>query len=233
MAGKDENRVERVSTEDILKNYDAFYADHHFTPWPEDYIDKADIILPRGGWVKEYVSEHPGGHLLDLGGLDGFILFTALANGAKEGTLVDLSKDGIQIAIDHAERLEVSERFNWYAGNIEEFLEGLRLALPDRKYDYVTLFEVLEHVPDPKGLLEKINEVLAPGGQVFISTPDWDGHFGKDDFDHNHAHLRIYTYKDEAQDENAPSLPALVESVGGKVQENKVWGDLIHLRYSV
>ena len=31
---------------------------------------------------------------------------------------------------------------------------------------------MIEHVPDPKGALEAIRDLLAPGGRLYLSTPD-------------------------------------------------------------
>jgi len=39
-------------------------------------------------------------------------------------------------------------------------------------FDVVTLWEVLEHVPDPRAFLAEIARVLAPGGTLALSTPD-------------------------------------------------------------
>ncbi|HUJ09745.1 MAG TPA: class I SAM-dependent methyltransferase [Verrucomicrobiae bacterium] len=42
---------------------------------------------------------------------------------------------------------------------------------PDASFDVVTLWHVLEHLPDPKAALEKIIQLLRPGGRVVILAP--------------------------------------------------------------
>ena len=41
------------------------------------------------------------------------------------------------------------------------------------KFDFVLCTEVLEHVPDPVRALEKISQLLKPGGQVLITVPEF------------------------------------------------------------
>lgn len=40
------------------------------------------------------------------------------------------------------------------------------------RYDAVSLFEVLEHVPDPDAALRVCERMVTPGGRVYVSTPD-------------------------------------------------------------
>ena len=46
-----------------------------------------------------------------------------------------------------------------------------RLTFPDRSFEAVLSFDVLEHVPDFKNALHEFYRVLAPGGQALISVP--------------------------------------------------------------
>ncbi len=47
-------------------------------------------------------------------------------------------------------------------------------AFPDETFDAVTLWDVLEHVPDPRAALRKIYRMLRPDGIVVIGVPDRD-----------------------------------------------------------
>jgi 2-polyprenyl-3-methyl-5-hydroxy-6-metoxy-1,4-benzoquinol methylase len=40
------------------------------------------------------------------------------------------------------------------------------------RFDAITLFDVIEHLPDPPSALAHIREWLAPGGRLFLTTPD-------------------------------------------------------------
>ena len=47
--------------------------------------------------------------------------------------------------------------------------------LDGRPFHAITLFEVLEHLDDPRGILEKLRSRLAPGGILILETPDCTG----------------------------------------------------------
>ena len=41
-------------------------------------------------------------------------------------------------------------------------------------YDIITMFHVLEHIPDPKSILGKLSEMLADNGQIIVEVPNAD-----------------------------------------------------------
>ncbi len=45
-------------------------------------------------------------------------------------------------------------------------------AHPDRSFDVVTVWDVLEHTADPKRFLEECHRVLKPGGLLVVNYPD-------------------------------------------------------------
>lgn len=47
------------------------------------------------------------------------------------------------------------------------------LERPAGSVDLLTLFDVIEHTPDPKAVLRRAHELLAPGGVLAISYPDY------------------------------------------------------------
>lgn len=55
-----------------------------------------------------------------------------------------------------------------------EFVIGdaTRLLFPDSSFDAVTMFDVLEHIPDDQAAIAEVLRVLKPGGFLLISTPN-------------------------------------------------------------
>lgn len=73
------------------------------------------------------------------------------------------------------ERLTTATEFAWSRGlgNLEYVIsDGLNIPYPDESFDYVTCFDVLEHVDDEQKTLSEIARVLSPGGQLAISVPN-------------------------------------------------------------
>ena len=44
----------------------------------------------------------------------------------------------------------------------------------DRRFDFIILFNIVEHVADPGAVLEKAGKLLAPGGVAVVKTPNLD-----------------------------------------------------------
>lgn len=73
------------------------------------------------------------------------------------------------------ERLSVAREFARTHGmdNVEYVIsDGLNIPYPDDSFDYVTNFDVLEHVEDEQKTLSEIARVLRPGGKLAISVPN-------------------------------------------------------------
>jgi ubiquinone/menaquinone biosynthesis C-methylase UbiE/nitroreductase len=57
-------------------------------------------------------------------------------------------------------------------------MRGPKLPVPDASVDVVTLFQVLEHTPEPEQLLDEVARVLKPGGTAVITVRNKHSLFG-------------------------------------------------------
>jgi SAM-dependent methyltransferase len=96
--------------------------------------------------------------LLDIGCGYGFFLKMAEERG-WEAVGVDLDPKGIAYS---KECLHV----NALLGDLKD------VRFPNSSFDLVTLWNVLDHIPDPLDLISEIHRVLKEDGYVFIRTPN-------------------------------------------------------------
>ncbi|MBI4693310.1 MAG: bifunctional 2-polyprenyl-6-hydroxyphenol methylase/3-demethylubiquinol 3-O-methyltransferase UbiG [Gammaproteobacteria bacterium] len=103
-----------------------------------------------------------GTRVLDVG-CGGGIFSEALAREGAVVTGIDAGVEVIRIATGHAH--ESGLAIDYCAVTAEEFARERA-----GEFAVVTCMELLEHVPDPESLLVACHELLAPGGQLFVST---------------------------------------------------------------
>jgi 2-polyprenyl-3-methyl-5-hydroxy-6-metoxy-1,4-benzoquinol methylase len=98
------------------------------------------------------------GSLLDVGtGIGQFLAMARSSYGEVYGT--EVSSTAVEIA---------KQRYglNLFHGTIDD------LPAQGKTFDNITLFHVLEHVPDPKSMLKTCYSLLSPGGILVIAVPN-------------------------------------------------------------
>jgi 2-polyprenyl-3-methyl-5-hydroxy-6-metoxy-1,4-benzoquinol methylase len=99
------------------------------------------------------------GRLLDVGAATGFFLDLARARGWETA--------GVEPS-DYAAGLGRAKGLDVRTGTLDAF------AADKHSFDAITLWDVIEHVPDPRETMRQVRELLKPGGIVAINTPDAD-----------------------------------------------------------
>jgi len=119
--------------------------------------DEARDLLWKRRLRKMERTRKPG-TLLDVGtGIGQFLHHAGVVYSKVYGT--EVSDSAIRIAKDRY-GLEVMK------GDIESIDFG------GLKFDNITLFHVLEHVPNPKSVVEKCRQLLGEGGILVIAVPN-------------------------------------------------------------
>jgi SAM-dependent methyltransferase len=106
------------------------------------------------GWYGAGVS------ILDVGASGGFFLHAVEKLGAQSNNLRTLEVDRTYQAL--------TEKYFGYTGAIS----NIETYQADRKYDLVTMFDVLEHVHLFWLALENIHSMLNPGGRLLLKLPN-------------------------------------------------------------
>ena len=100
----------------------------------------------------------PGARVLDVGCGRGVIL-GALADRGFEVHGVEISPEAARGADPRAE-IRIASKLS-------------EAGYPDATFDEVIVWHVLEHLSDPRGTLEEIHRVLAPGGRLIVAVPNF------------------------------------------------------------
>ena len=133
------------------------YYDKYKNLGKEDVFDPitSDRCQDLLRWFSGFVT---GREVLDVGcGLGQFVEVANKSGWKAEG--LELSEG----AVDFARRHGLAVR------NLDFFSEEIK----PNSYDLVTLFEVIEHVPNPAEFVRRAEEVVRPGGLVYLTTPNF------------------------------------------------------------
>jgi glycosyltransferase involved in cell wall biosynthesis/protein-L-isoaspartate O-methyltransferase len=145
--------------------YSGVFSDEAIEAHLEDYVGFtfADQVTPL---LKDRLPN--GGRVLDVGaGFGSFVL------AARR-----LSYDayGLEIApfeVEQARLRLVDEYPDVDSQDVFRQGDGQALPFEDAFFDAVSLWNVIEHVPDRQKLVDEISRVLKPGGRLLIIAPNY------------------------------------------------------------
>ncbi len=134
---------------------------HYSAPRYHAEVDAAErrrYFATRLRQIEELVPRR--GRVLDVGCAQGFFLEVACAEGWDAAGL-DLDRKAVEAA--QARGLDVRHG------------ELTPATFAPESFDVVTLFDLIEHVREPRELLAAARGVLRPGGLLVVATPDISG----------------------------------------------------------
>jgi 2-polyprenyl-3-methyl-5-hydroxy-6-metoxy-1,4-benzoquinol methylase len=139
-----------------------FGNDHmvNVTGW--DYFDSdhyAEVRLRSQQTLEHLERFMSPGKILDIGCGPGIFLSGAVSRGWTAYGL-DLSSFAVKYANENLRLNEVKKM------DVED------MDYPDNSFDAVTMFHVIEHVSDPKKLVQTCNRIIKPNGIFAVETPD-------------------------------------------------------------
>ena len=140
--------------------FDRMYDQHWSADWIANEFTSGyrDLVFGTVLGTLERLSRGRKGRLLDVGAHAGRLLHLAKACGWK------------------GEGIELNPRTRAYAesatGLTVHGINARELADTGSRYRAVTLIDVLEHIPEPVGLLRTLFALLEPGGVLVIKVPN-------------------------------------------------------------
>jgi len=129
---------------------------------PRTLVDRRRHARVRLDWIAAHAR---GGRLLDVGAAGGAFVEQALARG--------FDAEGIEPTPEFAAFARTSLGVPVRATTVEQ------AALAEDSLDVVTMWHVLEHVPDPVAVLRLLRRALRPGGVIALEVPNAGGHLAR------------------------------------------------------
>lgn len=117
------------------------------------------------GELIHYLNSKAVRRLLDVGCGPGFLLSALNASIEKQG--VELNKECVDFINANSPEIKVAN----------DLLENVKY--PDKYFDVVVLYHVIEHIEDPKNMLNEARRILSDDGIIIIGTPNMDSFCAK------------------------------------------------------
>jgi 2-polyprenyl-3-methyl-5-hydroxy-6-metoxy-1,4-benzoquinol methylase len=154
----------RIAREEICKRYSPSYFWDEYLPSLGVVNQQFDLAAfdQRHAEMLGLIARRvpPPGRMIEVGTGAGFFLKAAERAGwSCYG--IEMSKDGVEFARNRL-GLDVHQR------TAEES------RYPDGAADAAVMFEVVEHLVDPRRVLESVWRALRPGGVLTMSTPNFN-----------------------------------------------------------
>ena len=149
----------RPAYQDLMKIYvdspsTKFWVEEFFLPMAEARREK--IFNPRAQLIAERFPDIQAGRLADIGA--GFGLFLEEMKKLWPGSdIVAIEPSKSMAKICRGKGLSI----------LECALEDVK---PEDRFDLMTAFELFEHLHDPCSFVEKVYNLLNPGGYLFLTT---------------------------------------------------------------
>lgn len=115
-----------------------------------------EAAVAKVEWVTRFSPR--GGRLLDVGANAGLFV-------AEAGHLYDAG--GIEPSAAVVRMAKANGRNSVEVGSIYDAADARACC-----FDVVTMFDVIEHLADPRRALDQCRRLLVPGGRLFLTTPD-------------------------------------------------------------
>ena len=148
-------RNPRPTQPEIQRSYDF---GSNYAEWQQNETARRAMWIRRLALIQPFKQT---GRLLDIGAGDGYFLDIAKAAGFETfGT--ELSLTGAEYAKGRGHQLLI--------GQLKE------IDFKDLKFDVVTMWHVLEHLPNPGEALAIISALLKPGGVLALAVPNEENH---------------------------------------------------------
>jgi SAM-dependent methyltransferase len=151
-------------------------------------------------WMFEQIAPHVGDRVLEVG--SGIGNMSAFMQDRTRLALTDVSDEYLALLRERFGEREGVSVDHW------DLNDDAPASLPAGGFDTVICLNVLEHIREDKAALERMRELLAPGGKLVLLVPAHQLLFNG--FDEGLSHFRRY---------DKPGLSKLLAETGFRVRQ--------------
>lgn len=163
-----DTKLDMLVTEPVPKHLENYYHSEHYISHSDSavsFIDKIYLLVKRFSLqrkIKLINSLHPEkGALLDIGaGTGDFLINSKNSNWSVTGIEPN----------SHARKKAETKGISLYTTTTQ---------IPNKEYDVITLWHVLEHLPDLDKQIETISSLLKDKGTLIIAVPNYKSYDAK------------------------------------------------------
>lgn len=150
---------------------EPYYPENYNSYMPPNRQARPSLMtgIIQAGWRrrrKAIETRVPGGKLLDIGCATGEFLAEMEQHAGWECF-------GVEPVAFAANLARQNTKAQIFEGTLQE------ARYPDQSFDVVTLWDVLEHIPDPVGVIRETHRILKPGGLLILRVPDPESFTGR------------------------------------------------------
>jgi 2-polyprenyl-3-methyl-5-hydroxy-6-metoxy-1,4-benzoquinol methylase len=151
-----------IPTQDQLRIY---YSHHYRTDYKKAYAPKLKYVFRAGKAAKNRLEflrssgvarDHTDSAFLDIGAGGGEMVFAAAKAGCKAKGIEP--NEGYSSFARDAYGIEVA------TGDLEDVQES--------GFDVITMFHVLEHMPDPVAVFQRLHQIIKNDGYLLVEVPN-------------------------------------------------------------
>jgi len=92
--------------------------------------------------------------------------------GCGAGGFLLKARDMVATAYGVEPEIRLSSHYQSHRLTVFQNLSDISTDIREGGYDIITMFHVLEHIPDPRSILGELSEMLADGGQIIVEVPN-------------------------------------------------------------
>jgi len=152
--------TEKRLSDEALSKYYLKNSDYSSITYANKKLLKMreDIVIPKINFIKKYSK---GKKWLDVGSADGSVVTVCKKKG-YDVTGIELSENSRKFAKKY-------RNLDLYPNSLEEFNKT-----NSTKFDIISFFGVLEHLPEPMKILKLCHSMLKKNGIIAIDVPNYN-----------------------------------------------------------